>query len=270
MPTRLDITLDGTAPGIQEHVLSVAAFGQSLARLLQALRRIASGLEKDAMGDRYGVRGGRYTPAARSIDVEIVSVTGGSPLHLGLQVVSRPQPDANPWLFQDLADQATERFLEALEKESAGVPYNALVRNFLSSFPEGVTAQRYDYTSQSGKRRTVEIRNLDLPESPRPLPGLFEFVALVVGVGFEPGRTEVRLKGLKSPNPIAYSATSEQVEKAITYRNSYVRALAVRGGGRNRLLGLWPADQAIPIPDPEKAEEYLFEKWKELLRRLAQ
>lgn len=268
--TRLEIVLDGSAPGIQKHALSVDAFGEPLARLLQALRRIASGVVTDAMGDkRYGARSGRYAPAAKQIDVEIVAITGNSPLHLTLDVVSRSE-SSNPWLLEDLTDTATERFLDDLEKESAGIPRNATVRSFLGSFPEGVTAQRYLYASTTGQTRTVEIGAVDLAETPRPLPGVFEFVALVVGVGFETGKTEVRLKATNQAAATPYSATPEQVEDAIQYRNHYVRVLAVRGGGRSRLLGLWPADHILPVPDRDAAQEYIFGRWHELLRRLAQ
>jgi hypothetical protein len=265
MPTRLNIILDGTAPGLQEHALSVNAFGEPLARLVMALQRIASGLVIDAVGrEAYGARGGRYRPEGRSIDVEIISVTGNSPLDLGLRVVERPIPGRNMPLFaEELTGRTVDRFLDAVDQESKGRPYNALVRRFLASMPSDVTSQRY--VAETG--RNVDVGPMELPEIPKPSPYLLEFTGAIVGVGFEPGRPEVKFK--TSETTVTCVATAEQVEEVLVYRGASVRALAVRGP-KNRLLAAWPIDQSLPVPSREQAEEYLFAKWGELLKRLAE
>ena len=50
MATRLEIQYDGTVPGLNEHRLSLSAFGPSLNALLRAIRRIATNMVGDALG----------------------------------------------------------------------------------------------------------------------------------------------------------------------------------------------------------------------------
>jgi hypothetical protein len=267
MPTRLNIVLDGFAPGLQEHALSLSAFGEPLYRLLLALQRIASGLAKDAIGEEYGSRGGRHTAEGSSVDVEIISVTGNSPLELGTRITTRFIPGLTPSLFVDeLTDTTVERFLDAVDKESKGQPANKMVRSFLASMPTGVRIQEYTYWSDTGKTRTVTVEDPELAPPPSFVPYIQEIFGVVIGLGFDPGKTEVRLKS--DAGTLLCSASPEQVEEAVNYRGAGVRALVVRGG-KNRLLGIWPPDVAIPVPGREMAEEYLFKKWDGLLQRLA-
>ena len=262
MATRLNLVLDGDAPGLPEHALSISAFGMAFVRLVSALQRIGSGLVKDAVGEEYGARGGRHSPAGRSIDVEIVSLQGNSPLNIELRVIERIAPGANLPLFDDLTKRTTDRFLEAVEQESKGQPSNRLVRRYLAAMPIGITSQQY---ISDGKR--VTIGELDLPEIPRPLPFLVEFSGAIVGLGFEPGKPEVRFK--INEGTVAFSATAEQVEEAVSYRGATVRAFAVKGP-KSRLLLLGPIDMAFPVPAKDARAEYLFTKWDSLLKRLAE
>lgn len=263
MPTRLNIILDGDAPGLPEHALSVGAFGEPLARLVMALQRIASGLVKDALGgEEYGSRGGRYAPEGRSVDLEIISVTGNSPLDLATRIVARTLPGANMPLFDDLTGRTADRFIEAVDQESKGRPYNKLVRRYLASMPPGVRSQQY--ISETGT--SASFGTVELPSVSRQLPYLQEFTGAVVGLGFEPGRSEVRFK--TDEGSVSCAASVEQVEEAIPYRGASVRALAVRGP-KARLLALAPIDQPFAKPPRERVNEYLFERWADLLKRLA-
>ena len=59
------------------------------------------------------------------------------------------------------------------------------------------------------------------------------------------------------------------MEEALAYRGAAVRVYAVRGP-KNKLLTLGPVDKPIPVPSTEARNEYLFTKWNDLLKRLAE
>jgi hypothetical protein len=103
------------------------------------------------------------------------------------------------------------------------------------------------------------------PELPDNLPYLSEIIGRVIGVGFEPGKSEVVFKS--KDKQVTIPATAQQVESALKYRATEVRALILRHGDQSRLLRL--EDAALPRyrADPET---YVFKKWDGLLRRLAQ
>ena len=87
MPTKLTIRWDGTAPGLQEHALSLSAWLAPLSTLLRAVRRAASNLDKSHADDpERGKKGGRLTPAAHAIDLRITAVRDGC-VNLDLEAV---------------------------------------------------------------------------------------------------------------------------------------------------------------------------------------
>ena len=264
MPTSLNLVLEGNAPGLPEHALSISAFGTALFRLVGALQRIGSGLVKDAAGENYGARGGRQTLAGRSIDVELVSLQWNSPLNIGMRVVERPVAGVNLNLFDDFTARTTDRFLEAVEAESKGRPYNMLVRRFLAAIPPEVTSQ--SYFADTGKR--VTVRTVELPEILPPLPYLVELTGAVVGLAFEPGKPEVKIKTADGTT-FTCSATNAQVEEALVYRGAAVRLFALRGH-KNRVLAIGPVDKPFSAPSADAREEYLFAMWGDLLKRLAE
>ncbi len=96
---------------------------------------------------------------------------------------------------------------------------------------------------------------------------MFDVVADLVGVGFEPGRSEVRIR--LNGAPMAFPATDEQVERAIALRGGQVRVVGIRGAGRNRLLGLFGASEETVVLRGKAAEDLVFERWNGLLRMLA-
>jgi hypothetical protein len=95
---------------------------------------------------------------------------------------------------------------------------------------------------------------------------LEELSGQVIGVGFEPGRLEVRLK--TDGQILTCAATPEQVEGALTLRGREVRALIVRSA-TNRILRVEDSESPpLEMTEPLR-EQHLYSKWDELLGRLA-
>lgn len=271
METRLKIIWDGDAPGLAQHRLSLGEFGPALTRLLGAIRRIASGIVTQAQeGTDLGVRGGRLAKLASQLDLEVTAVEEGS-LGLVMACVLRLAAGQNAELFNSLADQACSEFVSAVEQESAGQPRNGLVREYLRALPAGVSAQSYTVQTSDGKpERTVKIGSMALAALPIDAPSLDEMVSSVVGVGFEPGRLEVRLLDTNNKRALTCVATQALVDRAIALRNKDVRALVVTVGNKTRLLRLNPADAAESKLQPGDRDVLLWQRWDELLRRFAQ
>lgn len=266
MATQLKIIWEGTAPGLVEHRLSLGAFGEPLTLLLKAVRRIASnsvGMATD--GEKTT---GRFADAARQLDVQIDKLIEGSN---GIESVCvfDPKPGAEPFLFfPDLIEQTTSTLLDALEAESKGHVRHGGVRRYLRSLPAGVVRQTYSL-HDNGRviHAPVVIEDMELQDLPEELPYLQEIDGNIIGVGFEPGKNEVRLK--TENDQVALGATAAQVETALELRHSEVRALAVIGK-QSRLLRVQPVDTPPFEITPEFIEKHIFQRWDALLRRLAE
>jgi hypothetical protein len=269
METRLKIIWDGDAPGLAQHRLSLAEFGPALTRLLSAMRRIASGIVTQAQEGDTGLRGGRLAKLASQLDLEVTAVEEGS-LGLVMACVLRLAAGQNAELFNNLADQTCTEFVSAVEQESAGQPRNGMVREYLRSLPPGVTSQSYTVQRSDGQGRTVRIGPMALAKLAADAPGLDEVIASIVGVGFEPGRLEVRLLESKSKRPLSCIATPALVERAIGLRSQSVRALIVTSGNKVRLLRLRSTDDSEQAVPSTTREALLWHRWDELLRRFAQ
>jgi hypothetical protein len=263
----LEIRLEGEAPGLAEHRLSLGAFGPSLEKLLDALRRIASGVVRDARDpDYYAPRGGRYAREANLLDVQIETIEEGSlklALVLALQVVSGQEN-----LFDDLPERTAVAFVRAVESEGHARMENAMVRRYLSSLPEGVTAQGYRATRDGAQLAEVRLGKVSLPDDVGELPALLQADVPVTGVGFAPGKPEVRV--LVGPQTIRCEATAEQVEAALGLRGRVATVTAVIRGKAGRLVAIRNAAEVPPGPTEDQRTEALFVRWDELLRRLAQ
>jgi hypothetical protein len=265
MPTQLEIKWEGNAPGLAEHRLSLGAFGAPLNLLLAAVRRIASNTLSMATDEKTT---GRFADAARQLDIQIEKLIEGSSGISGVCTFD-PQLGAQPYMFfDDLVEQASITLLNALQDESKGHPRNIGVRKYLHSLPPGVSRQTYTL-HDNGKElhAPVVIEGMELQDVPDDLPHLRELKGYIVGVGFDPGRNEVRVKDERDQLHLA--ATATQVETALELRHSEVRALAVITK-QGRLLRLQSADaQALSITS-DYLEKHIFQRWDALLRRLAQ
>lgn len=262
MDTRLRIKWGGSAPGINEHRLSLDGFVTSLDLLLRALRRIASNLLTEAAGDAAT---GRLHRDAKLLDIEISGVVEGS---VGLEsVVTLSAPRGmNLDLLENLSLRATHSLFDAIEGEAKGKYINQAVRKYLKSLPDGLTWQEYDFQS-NGTQRSVVIGEVNLPEQPLDLPYLRTGVGQVVGVGFEPGEPFVRFS--IDDKSITATATDELVERALDLREKSVEAFLVVTDKSTRLLSMRDLEVELD-PISQSAEYLLFGKWTGLLERLAQ
>jgi hypothetical protein len=265
----LEIILEGEAPGLAAHRLSLAAFSKPLNLLLRAYRRIASGLLRDALDDpAYGGRGGKYAEAARKLDFEIARVGQGS-LILNVICTTDVGAGATYPLFQNgLMEQAGTALLDSINAESQHHARNWAVRKYLAALPIGLHRQSYKLRQDGRELKAISIAHVSLPEVPPAIPYLDEIEGLVVGVGFDPGPYEVKLQGGDNGPAATYAATKELVEKALTLRHAPVRAIVVRGAAPKLLLiegaaEIGPESRAADIADQ------VMTRWDSLLRRLA-
>jgi hypothetical protein len=261
MDKRLEILWDGRVPGLAEHRLSLDAFGHALTALLVAYRRIASNMLAEATSET-----GRLHKVAKLIDLELVQIKEGSAGIVAACVLHSPL-EANLELFDSVTTRAADALLSDIEAEAKGEYRNAAVRNYLRALPEGITGQKYAFI-ENGRRRELAIGSMQLPEGPTEMPVLYERLYAIVGVGFDPGESFVRLKGVDET--ITCEATPEQVARAIELRFGSVHAQVVRTGRKARLLRLRKAGVELRPLAPEQEENLLFGKWDELLRRLAE
>lgn len=264
MASEIKIRWDGDIPGVEQHRLSVAAFGEALSQLLFALRRIATQMVSAAV-DPERPSTGRFAKAARGLDIEITSIEGGSAGFDGLVTFMQP-PDELP-LFGDLPQRATFELLDSIDRESKGQPANWAVRKYLSLLPAGLHRHVYEVYDDGKATKRIEVGDVKLPEVPEEFPFIREVVGNVVGVGFEPGRSEVRIKG-EGP-PTAFDAEPTQVETALELRHENVRSLGVHANKHTRLLRLNRANEARVALSPEMVEEHIFKKWSGVFARLA-
>jgi hypothetical protein len=265
MASQLRVRWDGDVPGIAERRLSLNAFGQSLEALLVALRRIATQMVGNAVGAE-SPKAGRFANLARQLDIEITDLEHNSTGFDSIVTFSQP-PDELP-LFADLPGRAVLELLDSIERESKGQPANYSVRKFLSTLPSGVHRQVYELHDNGTTRKRIELGEIKILELPQDLPILREIEGNIVGVGFEPGRSEVRVKteGMTT----SLSAQPDVVDRALSIRHDRVRAMSIHVGGRARLISLELASKKRMEFTPEIVEEHLFGRWNDVLARLAQ
>jgi hypothetical protein len=264
MAYEIKIRWDGEVRGIADRRLSLAAFGEPLTQLLAALRRIANQMVTQAVEPERPASG-RFANLARQVDIEITSIQGGSAGFDGIVTFAQP-PNELP-LFADLAERASMTLLDSIIRETEGRPTNWPVRSYLNSLPPGITKQTYDLYEGGTLRKHVEIGNVTLAEVPEEFPFLREIDGHIVGVGFEPGKPEVRIKG--DAAIAIFGANAEQVEAALAIRHDAVRVFGVHAGKHSRLLRIGKSSDPRFVATPQAIEEHIFQKWEGLFARLA-
>src|SRR5205085_2404148 len=134
---------------------------------------------------------------------------------------------------------------------------------YLRSLPDGIARQDYSLHRNGTVLRHISFGEVTLPQLPPDVPYIAHFVGHIVGVGFEPGRSEVRVKADSST--LTFTAESSLVEAALNLRHVKIQAVAVATAGTYRLLQ--PAD--VPIATSTRAEA-VYDRWQAVLKRLAQ
>jgi len=258
--TQLKIVWSGPLKSLEEHRVSLSAFGEALKLLLVAARRIASNIVSEAVSP---AETGRLASEANQIDIEIGGILEGSSGISALMTFQRPGDQQQP-LFNQLTENVGIVLLEAIDAERQGHLSNKSVRYYLQALPSVLTSQRYDLHENGRKIKSVSFGSMKLPDSILELPSVSEIKGRVIGVGFEPGKPEVRIKSEEIQ--ISIPATSKQVEQALDFRTSTVRALWLKNGVKSKLLRLEEADLPWYRPD---ADVHVYGKWDVLFRRLA-
>jgi hypothetical protein len=264
MASDLKIRWEGDVPGIAEKRLSLNAFAKPLDLMLTALRRIATQMVSTAMEGEHP-RSGRFANVARWIDIEIADIAHNSTGADALVVFHNPPDELNLW--GDIPSRATVELLDAIDMESKGHARNGAVRNFLKALPP-LNRQVYEYTNATANRR-VEIGKIELTSLPPDLPFLKEIEGYLVGVGFEPGKPEIRIKSESQAMPVALSTTEGNIDRAWEIRHERVRTLSVHIANRARLLRLGRSTDAHFVGNAQAVEEHIFKRWDTLLERLA-
>lgn len=269
MATKLKIIWDGDVKGLAEHRISVSAFGPAITRLTQVLRRIASDIVKSGLSNSQRSVQGRYASEAKSIDIEIESIEVGSG-GLGALVTFTPEHPYQFSVFGNLDERVALEFVDSVEQESRGIWQNQGVRKYLQSLPQGLTKQTYAVTDEQGRnlRIPVEIADVHLTEMPRTAPSICRHYGSIVAIGFEPGKTEVRVKRLDG-KMVTFAATPEQVQTAWELKDAQVKVLSVYKG-QHRLLKLQRATEEDFEVTSEAVDTHIFQRWDNVLRRLAQ
>lgn len=262
----LRIYWDGDAPGLREHRLSIGAFGPPLSLLLAALRRIAAS-KLEGFEFRAAKTTGGLPAIAQMIDLEVAALAGGS-INVSAMCTFRPPPGGSYPLF--LMQQSTDELLTALEEESKGISRQPAVRKFVASVPAGVTRQRYSILRDGREVRTVEFGKAFLPDMVR-LPRFRRIEGDIVGLGFEPGRPEVRIR-VDARTTLVCPATADQVSKALQLRlaQEKVVAMVVASDRRvERLLWIRPVSESTARLPQKQVDDYLCRRWDKTLEELA-
>jgi hypothetical protein len=263
MAAELRVKWEGSSPGLPEHRLSIGAFGDPLNRLLTALRRIATNIVGDAIDGKRSDTG-RFANAARQLDIEITGLIGGSTGFESVLTFATPAGENIP-LFADLPERAGAALLDAIDLERQGIATSVRVRDYLRQLPIGVTRQTYLLHRNGTAIKEIAFGDADLLEMPADIPHLAQNTGRIVGVGFAPGRNEVRIR-TEDGRTINWAATAQQTEKALSLRGAEIIALGVIEGSSLRLLILRSSTE--PRLDSSR-DVAVYQRWDGLLRRLA-
>lgn len=259
--TQLEIVWDGPLESLVQHRVSLSAFGEPMKLLLAAARRIASNMVSAALEPADT---GRLAREAHQVDIEISEVIGNSGGIATAMTFTPPlNADQEP-LFNLLTESVGIELLEAIEYESSGNIKNSGVRKYLQSLPSILTRQSYNLHENGRLIKHIDIGAISLPEPRVELPYLSEITGRIVGVGFEPGRLEVRIKS--DDSQVTIPATAKQVDEALEHRTVEVRVLWLSHGEKSRLLKI--EDTSLPRSRAD-SEVYVFARWANLLKRLA-
>lgn len=262
----LEIRFDGNVPGLAEHRLSIGSFAKPLKLLLTAARRTANNMIRES-GERKEAGVGRLLAEADQIDIQIASLSEGSTIP-SCVVTAIPALSQQSNLYAEtLAEDAIDRLLSHIERESEGIPRSKWVREYLRELPFGLTSQDYILRVDGIVKREVHVGLMSISSLLTETPYLKQIVGKVIGVGFEPGRHVVKIKSSDADGAeTTLTATKKQVDTALEIRSSQVRIVAVVSAGTQRLLRIQEARET-----PVKLQDsHIFVKWEELLGRLAQ
>lgn len=260
---QLDIVWDGPITGLAEHRISLTTFGPALVQLVAAAKRIASAAVMKAAEPSET---GRLAELAHGIDIQLGAITQGSG-GISASVTFDAPVSYQEDLFFSLPERTGLELVEAIDSESRGEYRNSSVRSFMRKLPQTLTRQYYCLHDNGRVIKEITLGVVTLPEGMLALPYLQEVVGMVTGVGFDPGRDEVRFKTDDAANVTA-TATEQQVNSALDLRHQKVRAIVLQREPPvgAKLLTLADAESERPSFSDEV---YIFQKWGRALQELA-
>ncbi|NBD09791.1 MULTISPECIES: hypothetical protein [Corallococcus] len=266
MTTKLRIVWEGETPGLTEHRVSLAAFGEALLSLLRAARNIAAIQVATAAGsDVDATRATKTT----YVDLQISNLREGS-VDLELETVPMPVRGADPSLAVD-PERVTREILESIRDESQGRRRNRWVNEYLDKLPKGLKRQRYALVRDGQEEQVFEFEQMTLAEAPAVLPHLEIVRGIIWGLDFAvSNKPAIRIAQLEG-GVITVTATAEQVEKASLLREGdKAIAAMVAMGPKPRLIWIRQEGTDAPGLTAEARDAHVLRRWSELLRRLAQ
>jgi hypothetical protein len=267
MGVELKITFDGDEPGLAQHRLSLASFGESLKLLLAALQRTASGIIASALDDpSYGGRGGKLAMDAKLLDLELATIEPGCATPTFV-CTARPGPQMRLPGFDTLGERAMLRLLRDIDAERQGEPTNASARKYIESIPKGVRTQRYLAHADGRVIADVQFGTPTLATITAAPAKLLKLSGRIVGVDFEPDASYISLK--TTSRTVRCAASVEQVERALPLRHGDVVA-AVLDGQKASLVWIRGAAAELPAVPIDRTVEHIQSSWAETLRILAQ
>lgn len=262
MSTKLTIRWDGTAPGLQEHALSLSAWLEPLGTLLKAVRRAASNLDASRPDDpERGKRGGRHPPAAAAIDLQITAVRDGCVL---LELEATQVAPGQQTLVRDLPALALTTVVRDIKSEAAGRRKSALARRFLAQLPVGITEQGYKVEFDGVVLVEERIADSVVEGGAAALPHLQRVRGHIAGVGFDPLTISFRTA---KRSRFTVPASEGLVQAALELRGQDIEAMCL-AGPRPRVIWVRAAD-AGATPDGAERSAFIRQRWAKTLAILA-
>lgn len=263
MSTKLTIRWDGTAPGLQEHALSLSAWLKPLGTLLKAVRRAASNLDGSRDDDpERGRRGGRHTPAAAAIDLQITGIRDGC-VNLDLEAIQ--VAPGQQTLTRDLPARALVTVVGDIKAEAAGYKRSALAQRFLKQLPAGLTEQGYRVEHDGVVLVDEHIADSVVESTADALPRLQCVRGLIAGVGFDPPSISFRTA---KRHRFTMPANEELVQQALDLREQPVEAMCL-AGQRPRVIWV-RKDSTGSVPDGAARSAVIRHRWARTLEILGE
>lgn len=266
MAVELKVRLDGPAPGLAEHRLSLLSFGSALTELHRALRTAATRLET-SNDPNHPAPQKKYSARARHLDVQVKSITDGC-VSLGMDVVLAPTAGQLDVLEDDLAERTVSVFLDALKTNKY------LAAGYLRELGPKVTRHSYEARRADGSPLVPEfsLGQIDLTEQSMPA-ALLQFQCEIAGVTFTPGKEAVILQDIESEyGKVRAAATAAQVDAAISLRkqDAPIEARVFQLEHGCKLFSLRSSREARRLRSPDERIGHIMSKWSDLLHQLAQ
>lgn len=266
-PVEFRVRFDGTAPGLQQHVLSLAEFGEPLKKMLTALRRLADAAVSDG---RRGHESGHVGKFGRMLDLQLTAIKDGCVnLHFQAATVAGESGTIPP----HLVERTARTFVEAVQYEwnVEALPRYPAVRAFLDSLPLGVSKQEYEATAGG---RTIAKATLDRTaqqvEPAKPsIARTREVAGRITAIVFDAVKGRVTIRDMGGET-FRCSADPDVIDVAARLYRGLVVGRVLFADDHRRLLTIRAEGKPPVVPAPSERQEHIFRKWDHTLRKLAE